>query len=236
MSASISAQPAVDAEAIAACLESVRDRIEAASARAGRDWREVTLIAVSKGQPVEAILAAAACGVTDFGENRVQEALAKLEQLGGSAEAAEVRIHLIGHLQTNKVRDAMGRFAVVQTIDSERLLRAISAHAAAPVACMLQVNVASDPAKYGFAPEATRDMVALARSLPGISLVGLMTVPQRADDPEAVRPHFAALRELAAANNLPGLSMGMTEDFEVAIEEGATHVRVGRAIFGERQV
>jgi pyridoxal phosphate enzyme (YggS family) len=219
---------------IAQRLATVRERIERACARANRDPANVTLVAVSKGQPVEAIVAAIQAGSRDFGENRVQEATAKLDALmvGGQ----DLRMHLIGHLQTNKVRDVIGRFAILHAIDSERLLRSVSQHAGAQETCLLEVNVAQDRAKFGFALDRVAEAVALARSLGGVRLAGLMTVPPREDDPERVRPHFRALRLLAEEHGLPSLSMGMTEDFEVAVEEGATHVRVGRAIFGERPV
>jgi pyridoxal phosphate enzyme (YggS family) len=230
-----SSASATDLEAVAPRPLAVRDRIARACDRAQRDPASVTLIAVTKGQPAEAILAALAAGATDFGENRVQEALAKQHDLASTAVARDARFHLIGHLQTNKVRDAVGRFAILHAVDSERLLRSLAA-TGSPVACMLQVNVADDAAKFGIAASGLPALLAVAASLPSVTVLGLMTVPPRADEPAQARPHFRALRRFADAHNLSALSMGMTGDFEVAIEEGATHVRVGRAIFGERPV
>jgi uncharacterized pyridoxal phosphate-containing UPF0001 family protein len=142
--------------------------------------------------------------------------------------------HLIGHLQTNKVREALRTFRHIHSVDSERLLRAISNQGVEPVDAFLEVNVSGEASKFGFAPAELPAMLALARSLHGIRVLGLMTVAPRAADPDDVRPVFRKLAQLAREHALPHLSMGMTEDFEVAIEEGATHIRVGRAIFGDR--
>jgi len=215
----------------------VRERIARACARAGRDPASVRLIAVSKTFGPEAVAEALAAGIREFGENRVQEALAKIPAV---AELAAQRglpaptWHLVGHLQTNKARAAAGAFAILHGIDSTRLLQALDRAAAAPTRVLLEVNVAGEPTKFGFAPEDVAGAVALAQTLPHIEVAGLMTVAPRAEDPEAVRPVFRRLAELARELGLPELSMGMTEDFEVAIEEGATIVRIGRAIFGER--
>jgi pyridoxal phosphate enzyme (YggS family) len=225
------------AGSIAERAAAVRERIARACARAGRDPASVRLIAVSKTFGPEAVAEALAAGIREFGENRVQEALAKIPAV---AELAAQRglpaptWDLVGHLQTNKARAAAGAFAILHGIDSTRLLQALDRAAAAPTRVLLEVNVAGEPTKFGFAPEDVAGAVALAQTLPHIEVAGLMTVAPRAEDPEAVRPVFRGLAELARQLGLPELSMGMTEDFEVAIEEGATMVRIGRAIFGER--
>lgn len=225
------------AGSIAERAAAVRERIARACARAGRDPASVRLIAVSKTFGPEAVAEALAAGIREFGENRVQEALAKIPAV---AELAAQRglpaptWHLVGHLQTNKARAAAGAFAILHGINSTRLLQALDRAAAASTRVLLEVNVAGEPTKFGFAPEDVAGAVALAQTLPHIEVAGLMTVAPRAEDPEAVRPVFRGLAELARQLGLPELSMGMTEDFEVAIEEGATMVRIGRAIFGER--
>ena len=208
----------------------VRERVAAAADRAGRPASDVALIAVSKTWPVEAVREARDAGVTDFGENRVQEGCAKAETLAD----AGVRWHLIGHLQTNKVRAALSCFAILHSVDSERLLRAISAAADRLVPLMIEVNVAQEPSKFGIAPGELPALLGVARALPNVEVRGLMTVAPHTSDPEESRPVFRTLRELAMEHELRELSMGMTNDFEVAIEEGATYVRVGRAIFGDR--
>lgn len=211
-------------------VAAVRNRIALAAERSGRAPDAVTLIAVSKTWPAAAVRDVLAAGVADFGENRVQEGVAKAEELDGEA----IRWHLIGHLQTNKARAALGTFAILHAVDSERLLRAIAAAASAPVRIMIEVNVAEEPSKFGVTPPEVASLLKVAAALPQIDVRGLMTVAPHVDDAELVRPVFRGLRELAEANGLRELSMGMTNDYEVAIEEGATFVRVGRAIFGER--
>ena len=221
-------------------LAEVRERIAAAATRAGRDPDAVTLIGVSKTHPAEAVMEALRAGVTDFGENRVQEGAAKAGEVAEAlstqpAAPSTPRWHLIGHLQTNKVRAAVSTFAILHAVDSERLLRAISEAAANPIPVMIEVNVAAEPQKYGIAPEELPALLSVARDLPNIEVRGLMTVAPHVDDAEKVRPVFRELRQLAEQHHLTDLSMGMTNDYEVAIEEGSTHVRVGRALFGERQ-
>lgn len=211
-------------------VTAVRERIARAAERAGRAPEEVTLIAVSKTWPASAVREIVAAGLTAFGENRVQEGVAKAGELSGEG----IHWHLIGHLQTNKVRAALSTFAILHAVDSERLLQAISAAASALVPLMIEVNVAAEPSKYGVSPREVAPLLAVAATLPNVSVRGLMTVAPHVEDPELVRPVFRELRELAHANGLAELSMGMTNDYEVAIEEGATFVRVGRAIFGER--
>lgn len=237
MSAASDPRSRGEAEAIAAGIATVRKRITAACERAGRDPATVTLIAVSKTMPVEAVAAAARAGIVDFGENRVQEGVQKAREL--RTAGITPTWHLIGHLQTNKVRAAMDAFAILQAVDSERLLGAIAgvasnAAAGAPVRVMLEVNVSGEASKFGVAPSGLAGLLSCARSLPGISVEGLMTVAPASSEPDEVRGVFRGLRELAAEHGLPSLSMGMSNDYELAIEEGSTHVRVGRAIFGER--
>jgi len=219
---------------VAANLEAVRSRIAAASERAGRDPAGVTLVGASaafKGVTNAQIEAALAAGLHDFGENRVQAAAERIAALG--PRAREATWHLIGHLQRNKVREALALFDILEAVDSLRLAEDLSRRSDHAVSILLEVNVAGEASKFGFAPVEVGAAVAAIGKLPKIDLRGLMTVAPAAADPEAVRPVFRELRELAAANGLRELSMGMTNDFEVAIEEGATIVRVGRAIFGE---
>jgi pyridoxal phosphate enzyme (YggS family) len=218
-------------------LAAVRRRIEAAAGRSGRAAASVTLVAVSKIMPVEAIREAVAAGVTILGENRVQEARDKIEALAGAVEW-----HLIGHLQTNKAKLAVGLFDRIHSLDSIRLAHELERHAGEAgrrVRCLVQVNVGGEEQKNGASESEVRPLLEAASRLPHILVEGLMAIPPFLSDPEAVRPFFRRLRVLreALARDgffLPDLSMGMTQDFEVAIEEGATLVRVGTAIFGPR--
>ena len=233
------AEAAVSAEPFAERLRHVQARIDRAAERAGRDASSITLIAVTKTHPVAAVREAFDAGLAHFGENRVQEGAAKAAAFTAGMAASEPpgllpTWHLIGHLQTNKVRAALSTFAILHSVDSERLLRAVSAAASQPIRVMLEVNVAAEPQKYGVAPEGLAALITAARDLPNIDLRGLMTVAPHAIDIEATRPVFRHLAALANEHGLRELSMGMTNDFEVAIEEGATHIRVGRALFGER--
>lgn len=218
---------------IAERLAAVQTEIAAACERADRDPAEVRLIAVSKTQPAAAIREAVAAGHVDFGENRVQEGIAKLDELADST----ARIHLIGHLQRNKARFA-GRFASVQSIDSVALAMAVSRRLDAPLPVLLEVNIAGEASKQGFKPSELEAALREIAALPQLEVKGLMTIAPLAADPEAVRPVFRALREmrdaLAGEWGLCELSMGMSNDYAVAIAEGATIVRIGRAIFGER--
>ena len=213
-------------------VERVRERIARACQRAGRDPDSVTLVAVSKGQPVEAVRAAHEAGIRHFGENRIQEALPKIEAAQGAG--VEATWHLVGHLQSNKAKATAGAFDVIHSVDSTRLLARLDAAAPATRDVLLQVNVVAELQKQGVGPGEVGALVEAARAASGLRLRGLMTIAPLAADPENVRPVFRELRELAERFALPELSMGMTDDFEVAIEEGATLVRVGRAIFGER--
>lgn len=218
----------------------VRERIERSCARAGRDPSGVTLVAVSKLQPAGAVSAMYACGQRLFGENYVQEALAKMEALA----EPDIRWHFIGRLQKNKAKFVVGRFALVHTVDSLDLAqtlqkRALAAGVVQPV--LIQVNLDDEPQKAGVA---SADAPALAEAVAGmdhLALEGLMVLPRALDDPEASRPAFAGLRALRDSlairlgRPLPVLSMGMSGDLEAAVEEGATHVRVGTDLFGPRE-
>ena len=216
---------------IAANVEAVRNRVVGACERANREPGSVTLIAVSKTQEAESVRIAFEAGIQDFGENRVQEALHKQDTVDEA-----IRWHFIGHLQSNKVKAAAGRFVTLHSIDSVRLLAAVDAATLGRQSIMLEVNVAAEPTKYGVDPGMVGALVKAAESYTNVVLEGLMTVAPRSGVPEQVRPVFQRLRKLAEEYGLRGLSMGMTDDFEVAIEEGATHIRVGRAIFGERTI
>jgi PLP dependent protein len=219
-------------------LDSIRRRIAAACARAGRAENSVTLLAVSKTHPPETIRAAVAAGQLLFGENKIQEAKAKIPLSPGKA-----RWHFIGHLQSNKVRDAVELFELIQGVDSLAIAREISKRAeqaAKTMPILLEVNVAGEGSKFGYAPDKLLAELSELNALPRIEVHGLMAIPPYAAVPEKARPYFRKLRELKTECEqilgapLPHLSMGMSGDFEVAIEEGSTIVRVGTALFGER--
>lgn len=218
---------------VAGNLARIRESIADAARQAGRDASEVELVAVSKTVPLEGIQAAIDAGQTLFGENRIQEALPKLEALGRSAAGQGAAFHLIGHLQSNKARHASA-FAMVESVDSVKLARAISRRSHDHLEILLEVNVAGEASKDGFRPDEVEPALREIQALPNLDVRGLMTVAPLAADPEDVRPHFRRLRELRDAFGLDALSMGMTNDYEIAIAEGATLVRIGRAIFGER--
>jgi pyridoxal phosphate enzyme (YggS family) len=221
-------------EALAVRIAAVRARIDAACDRAGRARGDVTLIGVTKTHDADMVAGAFAAGLRDFGENRVQEALPKIEAVRAIRPA--LRWHLIGHLQTNKVKTAIDAFDILHSIDSEPLARAISKRATRPIAVLMEVNAGGEASKFGVAPAEAGKLAERIGALPNIELRGLMVVAPQADDPEDVRPVFTTLRNLRDAIGLDELSMGLTDDFEVAVEEGATLVRVGRAIFGSRQM
>jgi pyridoxal phosphate enzyme (YggS family) len=215
-------------------LERVRVRIASACARAGRDPSEVALVAVSKVHPAAAVREAYEAGQRLFGENYVQELVDKAEALSGLPGLAW---HFIGHLQRNKAKAVVEIGALVETVDSVRLAAELDRRAAAvsrTVPVLLQVNVAGEAQKSGCRPEDLFALVSEVRALPHLELRGLMTIPPLGEAPEASRRHFAMLRALAAEHGLRELSMGMSADLEAAVEEGATIVRVGTAIFGER--
>ena len=219
---------------IAERVGAVRQQVADACRRAGRSPEDVTIVAVTKGFPPEAVRDGFAAGLSHFGENRVQEAQAKLPLLAGLAPRPTW--HMVGHLQTNKVKTALSLFDIIQSVDSLHLAQEISRRApqSVRVPVLLEVNVTGEAAKYGFSPAELPPAAAQVRALPCIEVRGLMTVAPMAADPEQARPVFRRLRELGASLGLAELSMGMTDDFPVAVEEGATIVRVGRAIFGER--
>jgi len=223
----------------ASARERVLERIGAASARVGRDPADITLVAVSKTVPAERLVAAVAAGLTTLGENRVQEAEAKVDAVAGATW------HLVGPLQSNKVRRALEVFETIQSVDSVELARRIDrlatdVRAGERVPVILQVNVDDDTAKAGFSSAAIEEQLGEILALEHIDVRGLMTIGRLVDRPEDARPTFAGLREFAGRlrarhpNLGPDLSMGMSDDFEIAVEEGATIVRVGRALFGER--
>jgi pyridoxal phosphate enzyme (YggS family) len=222
---------------IAQNLEEVRHRITAAAQKAGRDPAQVRLVAVSKTMPVELIREAVAAGQRLFGENYLQEARAKIEALGQAASW-----HFIGHLQSNKAKAAVALFELIHGVDRLKLARALDAAAAAlgkMQDILIQVNLAGEASKSGGSPEAAPELLRQISLLPNLRVLGLMTMPPFLA-PEALRPYFRELRELRdriqdlTGRPLPELSMGMSGDYEVAVEEGATLVRVGTAIFGSR--
>ncbi len=216
---------------IATNICEVERRIVGAAERSGRSPDDVTVVAVTKAVHVSAIREAAAAGIRHFGENRVQEAGRKIEALSD----LNMTWHLIGHLQTNKVKTALGIFDIIHSVDSLRLAEQLSRCAERNTAVLMQVNVSGEASKGGFRPsEATRAAERIA-GLPHLELKGLMTIAPTVKDAETVRTFFRQLRQLGDALGLGALSMGMTDDFEVAVEEGATMVRIGRAIFGDRQ-
>lgn len=223
--------PAVPSPAeLAARLARVEERMHAACARAGRPRESVLLLAVSKVFPAAAIRAAYACGLREFGENYVQE----MERKAPELDLPGARFHLIGHLQSNKSSRAAELFQVIQTVDSEKLARRLAA-AGQPLEVMIEVKLSPEETKHGADPAELPALVEAVRALPPLRLTGLMTMPPWSEDPEAARPYFVRLRELAAAHGLEQLSMGMSHDLEAAIEEGATIVRVGTALFGPRR-
>lgn len=230
----------LDSAALRTRLTSVRERIARAAGRVGRDPASVRLVAVSKTFPADYIRALADAGQTDFGENKVQEALQKMEQIA----ELPLRWHFIGHLQSNKATRA-ARFDVVHSIDDATVLRKVDDAAAAAgraLGALVQVDLAGEPTKHGARPDEVPAILQAASSCRAVRVRGLMILPPAVDDPAAARPYFAALRGLrdrlvgdgATPAMLGELSMGMSHDFEVAIEEGATLVRVGSAIFGPR--
>jgi pyridoxal phosphate enzyme (YggS family) len=223
----------VYAVSIAGRVEDVRRRITSACERSGRAPEEVTLVAVTKGVAPKAIREAVDAGVRHLGENRVQEAEAKQRALGDIDRL--VTWHMVGHLQTNKVKLAMGLFAIIHSVDSFHLAEAISKRSSARRPILLEVNVSEEPSKYGFTPDELPRQYAAIAQLPALDVRGLMTVAPQTANAENMRPHFRRLREAAERLGLQELSMGMSDDFEVAVEEGATHLRIGRAIFGERR-
>jgi pyridoxal phosphate enzyme (YggS family) len=229
------------ADSIASNLEAVRSRIGRAAREAGRDPASVHLVAISKTFSADHIRAAVVAGQREFGENRVQEALPKIE----ATADLPLRWHLVGHLQSNKARRVVGPFSLVHSVDSLELLKRLDTVAAehtTPIDVLVQVDVAGEVTKTGLPVEHLESLFGAATSLRMARVVGLMLLPPYFDDPEQARPYFQRLGQLRqdlASRGVPGdmlreLSMGMSHDFEIAIAEGATMVRVGTAIFGQR--
>jgi pyridoxal phosphate enzyme (YggS family) len=212
-------------------LEQVQARIANATARAGRQVSDITLVAVTKVFPASAIREAYDLGLRVFGENYLQEFESKYPEV---RDLPEARFHLIGHLQSNKAKRAAELFHAIQTVDSEKLARRLDA-VGRPLDVMLEVKLSEEESKHGADPADLPALIAAVKSCPNLKLGGLMTMPPWSDEPEQSRPYFRRLRELGAEHGLARLSMGMSHDLEVAIEEGATHVRVGTALFGRRK-
>ncbi len=219
-------------------IDEVEARIRGAAVRAGRRPEEVALVAVTKVFPSSLIREAYQLGLRRFAENYVQEFERKLSDL---TDLTEARFHLIGHLQSNKARRAVQLFDVIETVDSARLAHRLEEvpgpsrrSGPGPLEVLLEVKLSAEEAKSGASPEELPALVAAVRACPSLELTGLMTLPPWSEDPEASRPYFRRLRELAQGLGLRKLSMGMSHDLEVAIEEGATEVRVGTALFGPR--
>ena len=223
-------------DSLGARLEAVRQTIARSAERAGRDPSEVVLVTVTKGFPVARIREALAAGLRILGENRVQEALSKIDEIG----PANIDWHLIGHLQTNKVKFIENRFQMVQSLDSVGLAEALERRIRSPLDVLIEVNVAQEPQKTGVSPAEMPDVAAAVNTSARLRLRGLMTVAPMVDDPQTIRPVFRQLRALRDKTSqqlgvaLPVLSMGMTDDYAIAVEEGATMLRLGRALFGSR--
>lgn len=221
-------------------LDSVRERIASAAQRVGRDPREIKLVAVIKNVPIEKAFEALEAGVTDLGESRIQEAEERYSAI--KEKFSSVTYHLVGHLQRNKVRQALDMFDIIQSVDSGRLAEEIARRAVNPIPILIEVNTSGETSKFGIEPDKTIELVRFASSFEKIKVRGLMTIGPLVDDPGRIRASFRTLKELKdriAALHLPGvemkfLSMGMTDDFELAVEEGSNLVRIGRAIFKER--
>jgi len=212
-------------------LSEVRNRIERSAIRAGRDPHSITLVAVTKVFPASAIREAYEAGVLDFGENYVQEFESKEPEV---RDLTGARLHLIGHLQSNKARRASELFHVIETVDSPKLARRLD-EAGHPLDIMLEVKLSLEEAKSGADPTELPALIDSVRASKNLHLLGLMTVAPWTEDAEQSRPYFRRLRELGSQYGLPHLSMGMSHDFEVAIEEGATFIRLGTALFGKRK-
>ncbi len=219
---------------VAANLAAVRASIDAAAKQAGRAPEDITLVAISKLHQADRILPALASGHRIFGENRVQEAAAKWPSL--KTDYADVRLHLVGPLQTNKARQAVALFDVIETLDRPKLARALAAAMARSgrrVACLVQVNTGEEPQKAGVMPADADAFIAACGEEFGLAVEGLMCIPPIDEEPSL---HFALLADIARRHGIAKLSMGMTADYEIAVRFGATHVRIGTAIFGERRV
>ncbi len=234
---------------IAERLAEVRERIARAAARAGRSPEEITLVAVSKGHPPEAVVEAYRLGLRDFGENRVEEAETKIPAvqavLAAEGQGDDIRWHMIGHIQSRKAKRVVTPYVLVHSVDRLKIayrLNRFAGEVGRILPVLLEINVSGEPTKFGFSPAEVIEVMPEILALPNLRVRGLMTMAPLVENPEEVRPVFAALRRLRdqLARTYPEvdwrhLSMGMTNDFEVAIEEGATIVRIGTAIFGRRE-
>ena len=214
-------------------LSDVRARIARACQRSNREPDKVTLVAVTKGFDTQVIRSAFDCGLRAFGENRVQEAKGKMEQLTDLNQS--IIWHMVGHLQSNKAKIAVQNFDIVHSVDSVRLATILSQNTNNLLPILLQVNISEEETKNGFAVRDVENAIGEIGNLPNLEIRGLMTIAPFVNDPEEIRPVFRRLRELRDSMGLVHLSMGMTDDFEVAVEEGATILRIGRAIFGHRR-
>jgi pyridoxal phosphate enzyme (YggS family) len=212
-------------------LAAVRERMARAAERVRRDPAEITLLAVTKLFPAKVIREAYELGLREFGENYVREFEEKAPAL---VDLTDARFHLIGHLQSNKSKKAADLFQVIETVDSPKLARRLN-DAGSALDVMLEVKLSEEEAKSGADPASLAELIEAVRGCGNLRLLGLMTMPPWTDDPEATRPYFRRLRELAERHGLRQLSMGMSHDLEAAIEEGSTCVRVGTALFGKRQ-
>ena len=212
-------------------IEEVEDRIARAAARAGRRRQDITLVAITKVFPASIIREAYELGLRHFGENYVQEFEGKYPEVAGLPDA---RFHFVGHLQSNKAKRAAELFHVIQTVDTAKLARRLN-ETGKRLPVMIEVKLSEEGSKSGVDPPALAPLIEAVRACQNLELMGLMTMPPWSDDPETSRPYFARLLELAALHGLADLSMGMSHDLEVAVEEGATLVRVGTALFGPRR-
>jgi len=208
---------------------SIKENLEKIKAAAG----SATIVAVTKGVPIEEMLEAIKAGVTDIGENRIQEALLKIPNL--KLQTSNVKFHMIGHLQTNKVKTALELFDVIQSVDSLHLAEEISKRAAKPVEIMIEVNTSGEESKYGVQPEKTLELVRQVSGLPNLKVTGLMTIGPMTSDLRPIKQAFRKLRELRDQAGLKHLSMGMSDDYPLAIEEGSDIIRIGRVLFQKEE-
>jgi pyridoxal phosphate enzyme (YggS family) len=214
-------------------IQDVQQRIERACDRSHRSADEITLVAVTKSVDAMSIESAYECGLRDFGENRVQEAERKITEL--SALRSQVTWHMIGHVQTNKVKPVIRFFDMIQSVDSIKLATRLDSHLTEPLPVLVQVNISEEMTKGGFSRDQVTGAVKEISGLPHLDVKGLMTIAPLTDNMEEVRPIFRTLRKIRDELGLEHISMGMSDDYEIAIEEGATIVRIGRAIFSERR-
>ena len=215
-------------------LQELQKRIDIACGLSQRKPEDIKLVAVTKNLPSTTIRSAFDCGIRDFGENRVQEAEGKIQELADLRH--QITWHMVGHVQSNKSKITAGLFDIIHSVDSVKLARLLNKHAQRILPVLIQVNVSQETTKNGFETEQVKGAIGEISRLPNLKITGLMTIAPMVDDPEDVRPVFRELRQMRDSLGLEHLSMGMTDDFEVAIEEGATIIRVGRAIFSNRRI